>query len=282
LRIHLGGAKAPLEATGPISPRSMFGPILDGGMNDSDTVTYVGHATVLVELDGARLLTDPVLRRRVGPLVRHGAAPPAGATRDLDAVLVSHLHRDHADLGSLRRLGREVPLLVPRGSRELFRRHGFEAVTELERGESAAVGEVTVTAITAHHDGGRRRFAPDPQAIGFLVEGRRRVYFAGDTDRCEDEDLVADLDLALLPVWGWGPNLGPGHLDPVGAARAAAALSPRIAVPIHWGTLYPLGLAPLLGRQLRRPGPEFAERLRTLAPQVEARVLSPGASTSLA
>jgi L-ascorbate metabolism protein UlaG (beta-lactamase superfamily) len=252
-------------------------------MSGPDTVTYVGHATVLIEIDGTRLLTDPILRRRIGPLVRHGAAPAAAALRDLDAVLISHLHRDHADLGSLRRLGGEVPLLVPRGSRPFFERHGFGSVTELDRGKSAALGRLTITAVAAHHDGGRRRYARDPEAIGFHVSGRRRVYFAGDTDRCEGVDhLAADLDLALLPVWGWGPTLGPGHLDPATAAHLAGVLSPRIAVPIHWGTLYPLGLATFFGRPLRLPGEEFAAQIRERAPQVEARVLLPGGSTSLA
>jgi len=250
-------------------------------MNGPDTLTYVGHATALIELDGARLLTDPVLRRRVGPLVRHGAMPAAATTRDLDAVLVSHLHRDHADLGSLRRLGRQVPLLAPPGSRRFFEHQGFEAVTELAPGESAKVGQLTVTAVPARHEGGRRRFADHPEAIGFLVDGSRGVYFAGDTDLFEGMGEL-EPDLALLPIWGWGPTLGPGHLDPEGAARAAAALAPQIAVPIHWGTLYPLGLAPVLGRPLRDPAREFIARMGELAPQVETRVLSPGESTSLA
>ncbi|HEU5063263.1 MAG TPA: MBL fold metallo-hydrolase [Solirubrobacterales bacterium] len=251
-------------------------------MNGQDTLTYVGHATVLIELDGVRLLTDPVLRRRVGPLVRHGAAPAPEVTKDLDAVLISHLHRDHLDLPSLRQLGSGVPLLVPPGSLEIFDRHGFADVTELGSGESSRVGGLTVTAVDAHHEGGRRRFAPDPQAIGFLVSGRRDVYFAGDTDFFPGmEDLSPALDLALLPVWGWGPSIGPGHLDPEGAARAAAALSPRLAVPIHWGTLYPFGLRRLRGAPLRSPGEAFAAHASKLAPQVETRVLSPGEATSL-
>jgi L-ascorbate metabolism protein UlaG (beta-lactamase superfamily) len=140
-----------------------------------------------------------------------------------------------------------------------------------------------VTAVDAHHDGGRRRFAPDPRAIGFLVSGRRRIYFAGDTDYFPGmNELGSDLDLALLPIWGWGPNIGAGHLDPDGAARAAAALSPRLAMPIHWGTLYPFGLRRLRGAPLRAPAEEFPASLRQLAPQVEARVLSPGGSTPLA
>lgn len=215
--------------------------------------------------------------------MRHGAPPAPETTDGLDAVLVSHLHHDHADLGSLRRLDRETPLLVPPGSRDFFERRGFGAVGELAPGESAAVGDLTVTAIDADHDGGRRRFAPDSQAIGFLVAGRRRVYFAGDTDYFPGmEELDSELDLALLPIWGWGPNIGKGHLDPEGAARAAAALSPRLAVPIHWGTLYPFGLRRLRSAPLRKPAERFTTCLERLAPQVEGRVLSPGESTSLA
>ncbi len=252
-------------------------------MSDPDTVTYVGHGTVLIDVDDTRLLTDPFLRKRLGPLVRHGATPAPATTDALDAVLVSHLHRDHADLGSLRRLGRGVPLLVPPGSEEFFGRRGFRSVTELAPGESSRVGRLTVTAVEARHDAGRRRFAKEAQAIGFLVRGSRRVYFAGDTDFFDGmHDLDPELDLALLPVWGWGPNLGTDHLDPAAAARAAAAISPRLAVPIHWGTLYPFGLDRLEGDPLRRPGREFAERLHDLAPHVVTRVLSPGESTSLA
>jgi len=248
-----------------------------------DRVTYVGHATVLIEVDGTRLLTDPVLGRRLGPLARHGAAPGPGVAADLDAVLISHLHRDHADARSLRRLNPGTPLIVPSGARSFFARLGFGSVTELRAGESVQVGALAVRAVEADHDPGRRRHAGESEAIGFLVEGRRRVYFAGDTDLFDGmAELGPGLDLALLPVWGWGPSIGPGHLDPERAARAAALLAPRLAVPIHWGTLYPFGLARLRPSPLRAPGPEFAARVRRLAPQVEVRVLGPGASLSLA
>ena len=252
-------------------------------MESPDRVTYVGHATVLLDLGGVRLLTDPVLRRRIGPLARHGPGPATAATESVDAVLISHLHRDHADLGSLRRLGRDVRLLVPPGSRRFFERRGFDSVAELAPGESTSVGALSVTAVEARHDGGRRRHAPRAQPVGFLVGDRRSVYFAGDTDLFEGmESLCPDLDLALLPVWGWGPTLGAGHLDPRRAAEAAAMLSPRIAVPIHWGTLYPLGLARLRPGRLRLPGDEFAAHVGRLAPQICTRVLSPGEAISLA
>jgi len=224
-----------------------------------------------------------VLRPRVGPLVRHGPLPAPHLTAGCDAVLISHLHHDHADLGSLRRLGREVPLIVPPGSRGFFERHRFARLTELAPGESTAVGTLTVTAVEADHDGGRRRGAPQVEPVGFLLEGSRSVYFAGDTDLFDGmRDLAPGLDLALIPVWGWGPTLGTGHLDPERAAEAAALLSPRLAIPIHWGTLYPLGLARLRPGRLRLPAEEFAAHARRLAPQVGTRVLSPGESASLA
>lgn len=239
----------------------------------ADRVSYVGHATALLELDGVRLLTDPVLRSRVGPLRRHGASPSPAVAVSLDAVLISHLHRDHADLPSLRRVDHEVPVLAPPGARAFLARQGFADVRELAPGESSDVGAVTVTAVEAHHG---------VEAVGFLLEGRRRVYFAGDTDFFEGMERLGPLDLALLPVWGWGPTLGPDHLDPERAAQAVALISPRVAIPIHWGTLYPLGLSRLRPGPLHAPPREFARRVRELAPQVEVRVLEPGESTSLA
>lgn len=246
-----------------------------------DQVTYVGHATVLIELDGARLLTDPVLRSRIGHLRRQTASPAPDVAEALDAVLVSHLHHDHADVPSLRRLPREVPVLTPPGAGAFFERRGFSAVSELAPGESEQIGAVSVTATKAVHPR-RRRLERDSEAVGFVLSGRRRIYFAGDTDLFDGmRELGPDLDLALLPIWGWGPSLGLGHLDPERAARAAALLSPRLAIPIHWGTLYPLGLARFRPEPLRSPPHEFTTWMGRLAPQTEARVLAPGEATSL-
>jgi L-ascorbate metabolism protein UlaG (beta-lactamase superfamily) len=172
-------------------------------------------------------------------------------------------------------------MLVPPGAGRFFERQGFVLVSELAPGESSQVGGVTVAAVDALHPV-KRRGAADARAIGFVVEDSQRLYFAGDTDLFEGMKGLGDLDLALLPIWGWGPSLGPGHLDPERAARATALLEPRIVVPIHWGTLYPIGLRRFRPDPLRSPPREFAARARELAPQVEVRVLAPGESTSLA
>jgi L-ascorbate metabolism protein UlaG (beta-lactamase superfamily) len=247
-----------------------------------DILTFVGHASTVIELDGVRLLTDPVLRRRVAHLRRQIPGTDRDVTSRPDAVLVSHQHFDHLDLPSLRKLGPDTRLIVAPGTGALLLRKGFRSVQELEVGESAAVGPVLVTAVPAEHDGRRWPFGNRGQAVGFLIEGTRKVYFAGDTDIYDDMALhLPDLDLALLPVWGWGHTLGPGHMDPEAAARATGLLRPRLAVPIHWGTLFPVGLARWGRHHLERPPHDFAERVGDYSPDTEVRVLSPGESTGI-
>jgi L-ascorbate metabolism protein UlaG (beta-lactamase superfamily) len=240
-------------------------------------LTYVGHATTLIEVDGVALLTDPVLRERIGHVRR--IAPPVEAELRPDGILVSHAHRDHLDLPSLRRLERSIPAYAPPACTQLLRRDG-RPVEELEPGARVRVGAIEILATTAVHDGRRVPVGTARASVGFLVSGSVRVYFAGDTDLFDGmRELSAGLDVALLPVWGWGPRLGPGHLDPERAARAAGLLRPRVAIPVHWGT-YASPRAwwrsdPAL------PAREF-ERLAAIhAPGVAVTVLSPGESSEL-
>ncbi len=247
-----------------------------------ERLTWIGHATVLLEVGGARLLTDPVLRSRLGHLVRHGARPAPEVTERLDAVLISHVHLDHLDAASLRTLEPGVRVLAPRGAAPILRKLGFADAEELVVGDRVTIGGAEVSAVPAVHDGRRHPLGPEADTLGFVVTGRRTVYFAGDTELFDDmRDLAGRLDVALLPVWGWGPSLGPGHLDPLGAAQAAALLRPRLAVPIHWGTLFPTGLARWRGDALVDPPRVFAREAATLAPDVEVRVLAPGEALPL-
>ena len=252
-------------------------------MPPHDSVSYLGHASVLVELAGARFLTDPVLRDRLGPLRRRSSPVPPRAFASIDAVLISHLHLDHLDLPSLRRLPRDVPVLVPGGGDALVRRQGFSRVYEIAAGETVELAGAEVTAVPAEHSR-RRRPGPgsaEADALGFVVAGASRIYFAGDTDVFAGMAEIAPVDVALLPVWGWGATLGPGHMDPEAAARALALLRPRIAVPIHWGTLFPIGLARWRSDRLTEPPHAFARHAARLAPEVRVRILEPGATLDL-
>lgn len=245
---------------------------------DRTRVTWLGHATVLLELDGVRLLTDPVLGRRVGPLIRVSGGPvEAAQLGQIDSVLLSHLHADHADLGSLRRL--RVPVIGPSGAGDWLRGARVDPVRELSPGEEAAVGSVRVIATQALHEDRRRPFGTHAQPVGFLVRGSLGFYFAGDTDLFEDmRRLRGIVDVALLPVWGWGPSVGEGHLDPQRAAQAVAMIDPKLAIPIHWGTF---ALPWARGGDSDRPAQEFAGLVAELTPGVEVRVLRPGESVAL-
>jgi L-ascorbate metabolism protein UlaG (beta-lactamase superfamily) len=242
-----------------------------------ERLTWVGHATVLFEVGGARLLTDPMLRSRLAHLRRQGPPPPADVAQDIDAVLISHVHLDHLHAGSLRMVGRGVRVLAPHGSARLLARMGFAHVDELRPGDCVEIEGAVVTAVPAVHDGHRHPLAREAGTLGFEIAGARRSYFAGDTELFDGmRDLAGDLDVALLPIWGWGPKIGPGHMDPRAAAEAAAILRPRVAVPIHWGTLFPVGLARTKGHMLVRPPVDFVRHVAELAPDVQARVLAPG------
>ncbi|MGA9875194.1 MAG: MBL fold metallo-hydrolase [Solirubrobacteraceae bacterium] len=247
----------------------------------ADRIVFLGHATVLIEVNGVRLLTDPLLRRGVAHLRRQVPQVDKETLAALDAVLISHSHHDHLDLASLRMLGHRTPLIVPAGAGAWLGRRGFTTVNELSVGDTVKVGALTVTAVQARHDG-RRPGGPRAETLGYLVSGRRTVYFAGDTELfAEMSNLSPSLDVALLPVAGWGPKLGPGHMGPLDAARAVGLIKPRLAIPVHWGTLLPIGLIHRHRAALGDPPRLFAEHVARLAPSVEVRILPPGGETTL-
>jgi L-ascorbate metabolism protein UlaG (beta-lactamase superfamily) len=237
----------------------------------------VGHATLLIEIGSARLLTDPVLRSRMAHLRRHARAPdPPGR---VDAVLISHLHGDHLDLPSLRHLDGRPPVIAPRGAGAFLRRAGLD-VSELGAGESTEIAGTRIRAVPALHAPRRRPWlGPTAEPLGFVIGSRPSVYFAGDTDLFNEMAELAPVDVALLPVAGWGPRLGPGHMNPESAARATALLRPHVAIPIHWGTFHPAYAR--RGPWFSDPPLEFATQVAALAPSVDVRVLMPGESTSV-
>lgn len=245
-----------------------------------DELTYVGHATVLIELAGVRILTDPLLRGGIFHVRRRVPVPAINELGALDAILISHAHRDHLDHRSLRLLGSECPVIVPRGCGSSLPRGGAHQVIELDEGGRVAVCELAVEAVHASHDGRRDPLSPAAIALGYLIHGPPNIYFAGDTGLFPGMSALAGrVDVALLPIWGWGTRVPAGHLDPVRAAEAVARVQPRIAVPIHWGTLRAWGAQRRLDPAA--PARAFAEAVERTWPGTEVRILTPGQRTAL-
>ncbi|MFE7773434.1 MBL fold metallo-hydrolase [Streptomyces sp. NPDC057445] len=247
-------------------------------------VTWWGHATCTVEDSGVRVLTDPLFVGRLAHLRRRrGELPPPEATV-AEAVLISHLHSDHLHLASLARLAPGTRLIVPHGAPRavpgLRRLQNGLRIVEVAPGDEVVVEDLRVRAVPAAHDGRRLPVGPHRSpALGYVIQGEARTYFAGDTGLFDGmADAVGPVDVALLPVGGWGPFLGHGHLNPERAARALAALVPRSAVPVHYGTYWPIGMDAIRPHEFHSPGDEFVRKAARLAPEVAVHRLGHGES----
>lgn len=251
-------------------------------------ITWWGHATAMIRDSGTRVLTDPLFARRLAHLRRRRGPLPAPETVAADAVAVSHLHADHLHPPSLARLAPGTMLLLPRGACAvvpgLRRATRHLAVQEVGPGDRVEAGPLAIRAVPAAHDGRRlplgRHRSP---ALGYVVEGESTTYFAGDTGRFSAlAEEVGPVDVALLPVGGWGPFLGEGHLDPERAAGVLAELCPSSAVPVHYGTYWPVGLDAIRPHEFHSPGDEFVRWAGRLAPGVRVVPLSHGERVLLA
>ncbi|MFD7536989.1 MBL fold metallo-hydrolase [Streptomyces sp. NPDC059819] len=248
-------------------------------------ITWWGHATCTIEDSGVRLLTDPLFARRLAHLRRRrGAVPPPEAAL-ADAVLVSHLHADHLHLPSLARVAPGTRLIVPAGAARSvpgLRRLGPH-ITEVRAGDTVQIGGLRVRAVPARHDGRRLPVGPlRSPALGYVVEGEARTYFAGDTGLFDDmAEAVGAVDVALLPVGGWGPHLGQGHLDAGRAAEALASLGALSAVPVHYGTYWPIGMDGVRPHEFHAPGEEFVRQAARLAPKAAVHRLGHGESVRI-
>lgn len=250
LRWRLTGKRGRWNEWTDNSPASPPPPRVNG---EELRVTFVNHATVLIQTEGLNLLTDPVWSERVSPVTWAGPKrhrPPGLRFEDLppiDVVLISHNHYDHLDIKTLVRLREEhrPRFHVGLGNRALLSTHGIDDVTELDWWETADVSDqLGVTCVPAKHFSGRGLGDADATLwCGYVVRGAGgNVYFAGDTGMgshfAEINNRFGPFRLALLPIGAYLPNwfMRPVHLSPTEAAELHNTLKPRVSMAIHFGT----------------------------------------------
>ena len=262
-------------------------------MSTGASITWWGHSTTTIALGPVRILTDPVFTLRVAHLSRIGGPLPTEEAADADVAVVSHLHFDHLHLPSLRKLSPEVRIVAPVGTARALARAApaiSRRVEEVAPGEAVDVDGVVIRAVRAAHDDRRSplsRYCAPP--LGFIIEAGSenptRVWFAGDTGLFTGMSDFRPVDVAVIPIGGWGPTLGPTHLDPTQAAEAVRRVGAKDAVPVHFGTFWPLGLRYISRLSFRQrfvePGPRFAAALAACCPTSTAHLLEVGKTATV-
>ncbi len=270
------------ERRSPLAPLPSESP-LDRWLRPADSglrATWLGHSTVLVEIDGRRVLTDPVWSDRASPV---GFAGPRRfqpvpvsieALPPLDAVILSHDHYDHLDRAAVAALAlRGVPFFTPLGVGAHLEAFGVpaESITELDWWDSVELGDLTITAAPSQHFSGR---GPSDRNrtlwSSFAVRGpRRSFFFSGDTGLTPEyaaiKERLGPFDLVMLEVGAFHPSWGTIHLGPENALEALKLLGGGAFLPVHWGT-FNLAI---------HAWDEPAETLLALAPKQDAQLVMP-------
>jgi len=249
-------------------------------------VTYIGHATLLVEIGSQRLLTDPNFDDTLGRFLPRVSQPGIALTDlpSLDAILLTHAHADHLSFSTLNRLPRSVPLFAPPAVATWLVRLGYKHASPLPADSQVRVGDVVIHAATARHKGSRYSVDRWRSATNmYLMDaGHETCFFAGDTALTPDtHQIVAEtlhkggrqLDVALLPIghapW-WKPGFRRGHLSVDDALQLFDRLEAHYLVPYHWGTF----------EHVTSGAFDAINRLKSLLPQYskrsDVRILEPG------
>lgn len=206
-------------------------------------ITYVGHATVIVESSNIKFITDPLLVRRIariGPRRLVKFKFKKSMLKDLDFILISHGHFDHLDLRSLRMISKKIPVICHPSLKRLVRKSGHKRIIPLELWQSTRFRGVKITAVPAFHFSARPPFHFKKDYQGYIVETDRTTYFSGDTGMSglfEEIGNKFHIDICVLPIAAYHPpSFRKTHLSPEDALEAMQAMNAKLLIPVHWGT----------------------------------------------
>lgn len=216
-------------------------------------ITYIGHATLLIEIGGARILTDPNFEDSLGGFLKR-VSEPGIALPDLpkiDAVLLTHAHADHLSFEALEQLPRDVPVYAPPVISQWLHRKGFTHTQPFAPNDTVRIGDLHIHAAAARHKGNRYGYDRRRAAANMYLLANRSesCFFAGDTGLGDTTHLLVErilwmreqqLDVALLPIgyapWWKRKSFREGHLTSEDALELFSRLRARHLVPYHWGT----------------------------------------------
>jgi L-ascorbate metabolism protein UlaG (beta-lactamase superfamily) len=271
----------PVYANNPDKPETLMDAVTEKDPNDRCRVTFLGHASALISMNGVNILTDPHLGRHILFFLWRKSALPLRVRNlpPVDLLLISHGHYDHLDLATLRKLPRGIPAVAPPGLETILRLARRKRVVTLREWESHVFNEINVTAVPAEHFMGRPPFFPASKYQGYIIEGHATVYFAGDSaifDGMSEIGWKWDIDVALLPIGAYSPpSFRRHHMSPEDAIEAGRMLRAKTIVPIHWGA-FKLSLEPM-----SEPIPRLRRAAKRAGRASGVKILSPGESISV-
>lgn len=245
----------------------------------SDFITFIGHSSLHIKLDGFHFLIDANFSDRLLGIVKRIGTPPAIDVNHLPAVtalLVTHGAHDHLDVHTYKYFKQDHPILVPVGLKNFIQRYFHNPIIELQSWTDTSFGTVKITAVPAHHAGfrisGTRFVAP----AGYVLQGTQHtVYVSSDTAYGPHFSQIGNsfaLDVACLPIGHYSPHwlMGSRHMDPAQALKAFKDLKAKAMIPIHWGSF------PISSEELTEPIRKLRESIYGTPVERHIHILNPG------